>query len=510
MDTRLCSTLLLMGALAAHAPDTPAGRHLIASLDASGAGRRAVVGAHAGFRPPQAAQAVKTPQASKAATSPAERQFRAWLDVFNRGNRDEYLMFLRGSFPSREADLDEDMNFTGVTGGFDVRRVEAATATTITCLVQERASDQFARAELEVEAAAPYRIVRVDLNAVPRPAEYPIPGLAEADLIAALGQRLDREAAKDMFSGAVLVGRNGKVIFSAAYGPADREKKIPNTLNTRFRLGSMNKMFTATATLQLVQADKLKLTAPLGQYLTDYPNKDVATKVTIHHLLTHTGGTGDIFGPEFSAHRLELRTLNDYVALYGTRGLRFEPGAKWEYSNYGFLLLGVIIERVSGQSYYDYVRDHVFGPAGMTSSGSEPEDQVVPDRSKGYMKETGIWTPNTATLPYRGTSAGGGYTTVGDLLRFATALTGHVLLDATHTALLTTGKVDAGDRGKYAYGFVDGVTGGARSIGHGGGAPGMNGDLRIFPQSGYVVAALANMDSGASRATDWVGARLPR
>ena len=160
--------------------------------------------------------------------------------------------------------------------------------------MQERASEQFARAEVEVEAAAPHRIVRVDPNAPCRARRRSIPRLAEADLeSAALGRRLDREAAKDMFSGAVLVGRNGKVIFSAAYGPADCEKKMPNTLNTRFRMGSMNKMFTATATLQLVQAGKLKLAAPLGQDLTDYPNKDIAAKVTIHHLLTHTGGTGE-------------------------------------------------------------------------------------------------------------------------------------------------------------------------------------------------------------------------
>ena len=118
----------------------------------------------------------------------------------------------------------------------------------------------------------------------------------------------------------------------------------------------MNKMFTAVAIIQLVEAGKVKLTAPLGKYLRDYPNQEVATKVTMQQLLTHTGGTGDIFGPEFDAHRLELRKLADYVKLYGKRGLEFEPGSKWAYSNYGFILLGAVIEKVSGQSYYDYVR----------------------------------------------------------------------------------------------------------------------------------------------------------
>src|SRR5207244_7883770 len=123
---------------------------------------------------------------------------------------------------------------------------------------------------------------------------------------------------------------------------------------------------------------------------------------------------GDIFGPEFNAHRLELRTLNDYVALYGKRGLAFEPGSRWEYSNYGMILLGVTIERVSKQSYYEYVTEHIYKLAGMTLSGSEPESEAVRDRAIGYRRPPGgAWAPNTDTLPYRGTSAGGGYSTVG-------------------------------------------------------------------------------------------------
>ncbi len=141
--------------------------------------------------------------------------------------------------------------------------------------------------------------------------------MSESDLLTALRTKLDQEVAADQFAGAVLIAKNGKPIFTAAYGLADREKKIPNKLGTRFRIGSMNKMFTATSILQLVQAGKIDLNAPLGKYLTDYPNKNVASKVTIHHLLTHTGGTGDFFGPQFDAHRLELRSLKDYVTLYG-------------------------------------------------------------------------------------------------------------------------------------------------------------------------------------------------
>jgi CubicO group peptidase (beta-lactamase class C family) len=176
-------------------------------------------------------------------------------------------------------------------------------------------------------------------------------------------------------------------------------------------------------------------------------------------------------------------------------------------------LLGVIVQKVSGQDYYDYVREHVYKPAGMMSTDSLPEEQKVALRSVGYMRtEDGKdWKPNTDTLPYRGTSAGGGYSTVEDLQRFAEALRSHKLLDEHYTELLTTGKVETG-RGpdKYAYGFMDRTVGGVRSYGHGGGAPGMNGDLTIYPQSGYVVTVLANMDPpAAGRMATFIGYRLP-
>src|SRR5208282_4515945 len=279
-------------------------------------------------------------------------------------------------------------------------------------------------------------------RAIPHPAAF-IHRMNEAEALQALRAYLDQAATADRFSGTALVAKNGKPVFTAVYGMADREKKIPNKLDTKFRIGSMNKMFTATAVLQLVQAGKINLTDPLSKYLPDYPNKEVASKVKIHQLLTHTGGTGDFFGPEFDKHRLELRSLQDYVKLYGELGLVFKPGSRWEYSNYGFLLLGLVVQKASGQDYYDYVRVHIFKPAGMNSTDSLPEDQTVPGRSVGYTKmDASGERPNVDTLPYRGTSAGGGYSTVEDLLAFANALENHKLLDAKNLDLLTTGKME--------------------------------------------------------------------
>jgi D-alanyl-D-alanine carboxypeptidase len=462
--------------------------------------------------PPDLAPPKMTESEAAAARKGAPfRQFSAWLDAFNSGDKTRIGQFLEANYPSMK--VDAQMNFRERTGGFELRALEQASATSLVGLVQERGSDQFARFVLVVEATEPNKITRFGITGIPRPADFPMKAMSEAEVIAALREKMEKDAAADRFAGAVLLAKGGKVLFSQAYGQADREKKVANTLDTRFRIGSMNKMITAVSVLQLVQAGKIKLTDPLGKYITDYPNQDVATKVTIHQLLTHTGGTGDFFGPEFNAHRLELKTLNDYVALFGKRGPAFEPGSRWVYSNYGMVLAGVVVEGVSKQSYYEYVAEHVYKPAGMILTGSEPESDAVPGRSVGYMKPQGAsaWTPNTDTLPYRGTSAGGGYSTVGDLMKFADALMGHKLLNAEYTELLIKGKVDSGGGRMYAYGFEDERKDGGGAVGHSGGAPGMSGDLRIYPQSGYVVAVLSNLDPpAATQVSAFLDPRLPK
>ena len=199
-------------------------------------------------------------------------------------------------------------------------------------------------------AGAPIVLAALSLFPTACDHESPVRG-AEADALAALAVRADKLADDDAFSGAVLVAREGRTLFNRAYGLADRKRRIPNTVRTRFRIGSMN--------------------------MADYPNREVAAKVTIHQLLTHTGGTGEISWADFQAHRKALRTSADYVKRYGERGLEFEPGSRWAYSSWGFLLLGVVIEKVTGQRYYDYVQAHVYAPAGMIRSGSLPEDRAV-------------------------------------------------------------------------------------------------------------------------------------
>lgn len=330
---------------------------------------------------------------------------------------------------------------------------------------------------------------------------------SEAAAITALSQRAAELAAEDKFSGQLLVARPGKILLDQSWGMADREAGKPVTADSRFRIGSMNKMFTAVAILQLVEAGKIGLSEPLARYLPDYPNKELAAKVTIRHLLTHTGGTGDIFGPGFATYRLALRDHDAYLRQFGARALLKEPGAAFQYSNYGYVLLGAVIERVSGMNYYDYVEQKVYRPAGMKDTGSLPEEVEVRERAKGYMWRGGAWQPNTDTLPYRGMAAGGGYSTTRDLLAFAQALEAGKLVSK---AMLDQATEAGGVGDGFGLGFMHDGEGISRMYGHNGGAPGMNGALWVYPNAGYVVIGLSNMDpDAATRAMIFFTRRMP-
>jgi D-alanyl-D-alanine carboxypeptidase len=437
--------------------------------------------------------------------TPPETILAAWLSAFNSADQAQVRAFDEAHRPEAPPAA-QTLRFRDQTGGFTLLRIEKSETTTVIALLEEKNSGNVARLELSVKADDPTKVASATVRLMPRPADLAIPRLGEGEALAAVSARIDEMAKNDQFSGAVLVARHGKIVFQKAAGRANRETGAANTVDTQFRNGSMNKMFTAVATLQLVEAGKLALDDPLGKYLTDYPNKDVASKVTVRHLLTHTGGTGDIFGPEFSKNRLTLRTHTDYLNLYGSRAPDFEPGSGFRYSNYGFVLLGALIERVSGMSYYDYVRTKIYEPAGMTSTGSQPESETVPNRSVGYMRRAGNWVPNTDTLPWRATAAGGGYSTVVDFFRFAQALESGKVISKTMVAEATRPYRQE----PYGYGFDSQGEGPLRSYGHGGGAPGMNTDLRVYPELGYIVVALSNFDPpAASRLVSFFAARMP-
>jgi CubicO group peptidase (beta-lactamase class C family) len=443
--------------------------------------------------PATAAAAAATP------STRADQALDAWFAAFNSHDRARLEAFARQYHHAME--VQETLDFHDEVGGFVWIKREPTTDGVASALLREGDSERYARVQVTAAEGKP---LQVDLRGVPTPKELRPARLDTAAAVDALAARADAAAAADKFSGVLLVAQGEQVLLQRAWGMADRAAKQPNTLDTRFRLGSMNKMITSVATLQLVQAGKLSLDGTVGDYLKDYPNADVR-KVTLRQLLSHRGGTGDIFGPDFERERTHLRTHADYIKLYGQRGLTHVPGAERRYSNYGFVLLGAIIEAASGQSYYDYVDQHIYAPAGMTHSGSLPESETVAGRARPYQRENGQWVDAGDTLPWRGMAAGGGYSTAGDLLRFARALQAGTLVDPTLLVEATQPS-----EGRYGYGFASGDFDGARWYGHGGGAPGMNADFRVFPGLGRVVIALSNLDpDSAERMSNFYFARMP-
>ena len=215
---------------------------------------------------------------------------------------------------------------------------------------------------------------------------------------------------------------------------------------------------------------------------------------------------GSYFNEKFRANLNNMKTVSDYLPLFADDPLAFEPGAKWQYSNSGFTLLGLIIEKVSGQSYFDYVKEHIFKPAGMNNTDSYERDKDVSNLAIGYTKmgDNGRPDPsaprreNTAMRPAKGSPAGGGYSTVEDMLKFSLALQQHKLLSKKYIDLITSGKVEMGASGrKYGYGFGEEVSEGRHIVGHNGGGPGIGANFDMFLELGYTVVFLGNYDPPA-------------
>ena len=281
---------------------------------------------------------------------------------------------------------------------------------------------------------------------------------------------------------------------------------MPNQLDTKFNLGSMNKMFTAVAILQLVEQGKISVDDQIIKHIPEYPNQEVANIVTIHQLLTHTSGMGNVLTQEYREASKDLYSeLNDYLPLFVDKPLQFEPGTRFSYSNAGFIVLGMVIEETTGLTYFDYVKENIYQPCGMRDTNSFETDRVVPNIAIGYagnIRNYGGLSSNFYLLPYKGNSAGGGYSTIGDMLKFSNCLVNHQLLDPEWTEILMEDKVDSpipGIGGKYAYGFGVGMMNNHRVVGHGGSLPGVCSNLDIFIDLGYTVVILSNSSNDCLR-----------
>lgn len=297
----------------------------------------------------------------------------------------------------------------------------------------------------------------------------------ETEFITTVENFLNDQVGEDKFSGVVLIAKDGKPIFSKAYGLANKEEKKPNNLDTKINLGSINKIFTRIAIGQLVQKGKISFDDKLGKFLPDYPNKDAREKVTIRHLVTMKSGIGDFFGEKFDVSpKDKFRKNSDFIPLFADQPLAFEPGTSQQYSNGSYILLGAIIEKVTGKNYYEYVRENIFKPVGMNDTDSFETDKMPANTANGYTRRNpkNELLSNINSRPFRGSAAGGGYSTAGDLLKFSQAL--------------QSGKLTIPDE--------DGQPRKDSGLGIAGGANGINAVLEADAETGYTIIVLSNYD----------------
>jgi D-alanyl-D-alanine carboxypeptidase len=417
--------------------------------------------------------------AAPLASTPSGRRVEAYVQSFNAGETAMRDFFTASAARESlrktpmETRLSRYKQMRERLGDLEIRRI-AENKADLVSVVAHGSNGPVVSLEFQFEAAEPYgllgvRVMDIDEGAGPPPS----PKKDEADLAAAVEEYVRKEAAADVFSGVVLIAKNGTAFHLQAVGDTDREKKIPNRTDTKFNLGSINKTFTGLAVHLLAAEGKLRLDDPIRTYLPDYPNADAAAKVTVRQLLDMTSGIGDFFGGRYeAANKEKILSLKDYLPLFADLPLEFEPGTRSRYSNGGYVVLGLIIEKASGRDYYDYVRDNIFKQAGMLQTDWYPKDAVVANRAVGYAGIGPTRKPNYATLPGRGSSAGGGYSTAADLLKFTVAL-GKGLFGQAATDL------------KGGFGIA-------------GGAPGLNAAVEYDPQRGYAIIVLSNYDSPAA------------
>ncbi len=301
-------------------------------------------------------------------------------------------------------------------------------------------------------------------------------------------------AAKQGFTGSALVARDGKIVFSRGAGMANVEWEIPNTPQTKFRLGSITKQFTAAAILLLQERGKLSVQDPACKYVADCPK--AWEPVTIHHLLTHTSGIPsytDVKSPEeFRKMSLQTVTPTGFVDSFKAKPLEFAVGEKFKYNNSGYFMLGYIIEKISGQSYEAFLQENIFTPLKLANTGYDTHDRILKNRAIGYSNRKGARVNSEyldMTIPY---AAGSLYSTTEDLFAWNEALFSDKLLTAKSREMMTTV-----EKNNYAYGLAVAQKHNRKTVSHGGGINGFNTMITRFPEERVTVVVLRNADYGA-------------
>ncbi|HJR36085.1 MAG TPA: serine hydrolase domain-containing protein [Gemmatimonadales bacterium] len=393
-------------------------------------------------------------------------------------------------------------------GLLELDSVLATTTVETTAWARGKISKAWLSFRLLGDSAEPHRVIRIGLGRGLRPpyADARAPVLTGAALVSHIEDYLRRLAGEDLFSGVVLIVRNGRPVISSTYGFADQARRTAFRMDTPFDIASTAKLFTAVAIGQLAERGALRLTDTIGKYIPELP-PPLGRRITIAQLLEHSSGLGEL-GPRLDSVMQRAVRVADMVGLLHDTTLAFPPGTSVLYSNRGYVLLGAVVERAGGRPYADYVRQEIFLPAGMTRTGLLQAAELPGDRARRYTRYPALrsgWTPgprvefspeqDLAPGPHGGASS-----TAEDLVRFAAALTGGRLVSAAMLKQMTEPQRGTGR----SLGFQIGGGGVSAYFGHGGGAPGMNSMLRVFPGLGYTVVILSNYDSGANLAGAYI------
>jgi CubicO group peptidase (beta-lactamase class C family) len=488
--------------------------HLVATLALLAA---APLGAQ---QPPAAAQPAPVPSFPD---TPVGRLGRELIDLVNRGDSAEiHGFFVRNSAADMERGRTPEWfarklaKLHTQSGGLDVNRVRTLPdGHTLRIFSHSRVGDRWLGMEVVTSATQPGRIASSMTIALDDPAKPPVPwpsALAtDADVAAAIADRVRKDAAADRFSGVVLVAKGDSILVHEVAGMADRERGIANTRETRFGTTSVGKMFTGVAIAQLVEQGRLRFDDTLAAVLPAYPNRDAAKRIVIRDLLTHSAGVPEVFSSSRFTSRHDFRNHAEMLPTFADAPLAFAPGTRFEYSNGGYATLGADVEKLSGQKYEDYLRDHVWKPSGMRHTDHAGASRG-PGRAIGYARFSesdplGI-EPRRSNVGIFGDSGhgmlaafGGGSYSAEDLFKFTRALRTAKLLNPANTALVTRGVMPLGDGGpvKYAYGFYDADRGGHRVVSHPGSNidTGLDADVEMLWDDDWTIVVLSNYDAPA-------------
>jgi CubicO group peptidase (beta-lactamase class C family) len=452
---------------------------------------------------------------------PTGARIKSLIEVMNSGNAARIERFIEkecaGDFRDRiplEDHISTALGFLRDTGGVDFYSVRTYTperAGMTVVIVKDRILGGWWGLSVRFGDAPGFLVAGLGINGARPPAGLVEPPLGEKEAVAEIRALMAKVKGTGWYSGTVLVAKGANILLTDVAGEASKAFHVPNNIDTKFNLGSMNKMFTATAIARLVEAGKLSFDDPVGKWIDEtWLPRDVTGKITVRHLITHTSGLGSYFNEVYmKSSRALFRKLDDYKPLIKDDRPSFPPGERFQYSNTGMFLLGVIIEKATGEDYFDHIRKAVYVPAGMTDSDSFEMDYPVENLAIGYspdFKSPYKWQNNLYKHVIKGGPAGGGFSTVKDLHRFALALLSGQLVSAKTRELMWTDF----KRANYGYGFTVVQSPGGKAVGHSGGFDGINSQLDIYVDSGYIVAAMSNYDNGASPLANRIGGILAR